>query len=292
MIDAARRLATELETTPYAARLGLRAGDILADAVSASLPYAATLANAQGFVHGGAAASLSMWVAMLAAVASDREGAVFAAPVSFSVGYLAAAREEDLHANGRIASRGRDLAHVEIEVSSDRGRPVAAAQAVFRTRAARLRPGGPPRAPQAEAEGSARQMMSPFSRAMGMHLRSHEQGVATMAMPSQPNEGVGGAVDPAALVSLADTCAALACMPSLDERRGGSATLSLSAVFGGEVTGSVVAMGRPVAEDAGVRSALVEVRGEADPSATARSPRHAALTACVSYRFRAAEAAR
>ena len=38
------------------------------DVVTASVPYVEALANAQGFVHGGVAASLSTWSAMLLAV--------------------------------------------------------------------------------------------------------------------------------------------------------------------------------------------------------------------------------
>ena len=45
------------------------------------------------------------------------------------------------------------------------------------------------------------------------------------------------------VVTLADTCAALACLPSLDERMLGSATLSLSAVFGDALRRSALAAG-------------------------------------------------
>jgi hypothetical protein len=91
---------------------------------------------------------------------------------------------------------------------------------------------------------------------------------------------------------LADICAALACLPSLDETVDGSATLSLSAVFGDALVAPALAVGRPVAEDAGVRSALVEVGADGGRQATGKAARHGAMTACVAYRFRAAEALR
>ena len=75
----------------------------------------------------------------------------------------------------------------------------------------------------------------------------------------------------------------------------GSATLSLSAVFGDPLRRSALATGRQVAEDGGVRSALVEVGGDAAAGglpATSKPSRHAAMTACVAYRFVGAESAR
>jgi uncharacterized protein (TIGR00369 family) len=284
VIDAARRLASALEATPYAARVGLRGGDILGDAATASVPYVPVLANAQGFVHGGVAASLSVWTAMLAAVASDRDRAATCRPVSASVSYLAAAREEALHATARVASRGRDLVHVEVEVASDRGRPVASALAVLRTSP------DPPRmagreAPPSPPDGELRSLISPFSQSMGIDVRRHDAASVAMGMRRDINEGLGGAIDPGALVAFADTCAALACLPSLDERLSGSATLSLSAVFGDPLAAPALAAGRSVAEDGGVRSALVEIGGDGE----ARAPRHAAMTALVAYRFLVAE---
>lgn len=281
MIDAARRFAEALARTPYATRVGLSAGDIMGDAVTASVPYDPLLANSQGFVHGGVAGSLSVWAAMLAAVASDRDAATIARPVSIHVSYLAAAREEAIHATARVASRGRDIVHTEVEVVSDRGRPIAAALAVLRTKSEPL--SVPHAAPGSWRPDAERGLISPFSQAMGLEVRSLAPGAASLAMRQDINEGIGGAVDPGALVALADTCAALACLPSLDERLSGSATLSLAAVFGSPLRAVPVATGTPVAEDGGVRAALVEIAG--DNFTGPRGVHHAAMTACVSYRF-------
>lgn len=294
MIPAAESLAAGLEATPYARRLGFRPEDVMGDVVSASVPYSAQLANAQGFVHGGVAASLAVWSAMLVAVASDRASATAARPVSLSLSYLTAARGEALHATARLAARGRDLVHVEIEVATERGRAVAVGLAVLRTLADPARPARPisagATAPAAHRDD--RRLISPFSQSMGIELRSREEladydaGAAVgMVMRRDGNEGLGSATDPGALVALADTCAALACLPSLDERYSGSATLSLSAVFGGALFAPALAVGRSVAEDGGVRSALIDIRREGEPSRSRRS----AMTACVAYRFRSAE---
>jgi uncharacterized protein (TIGR00369 family) len=287
VIEAARRFAHALSATPYAARVGFAAGDLMTDTVTARVPYVPVLANAQGFVHGGVAASLSVWTAMLAAVASDRDSARYARPVSLHVSYLAAAREEALHATARVASRGRDIVHAEIEVVSDRGRPVAAALAVLRTRSDELpEPPAGPRPVPVVRSGGEKSLVSPFSQSMGLEVRELLPGSATLVMRRDLNEGLGSAVDPGALVSLADTCAALACLPSIDERLSGSATLSLAAVFGNPLRDTPVAVGTPVAEDGGVRSAVVEIGGDGPAS---RALRHAAMTACVTYRFLALE---
>lgn len=290
MIEDARRLATVLEATPYAARLGLRCGEIMGDAVTASVPYAASLANAQGFVHGGVAASLSVWSAMLVAVASDREAASSVRPVSISLSFLVAAREEALYATARLAWRGREIVHVEVEVASERGRPAAAALVVLRTgpEPPRVQPAGAAQPPPLSRDDLAPRIVSPFSRSMGAEVRAHDGTSATLVMRHGPNEGLAGAIDPGALIALADTCAAVACVPSLDERVLGSATLSLSATFGDPVEAGAVAIGRPIAEDGSVRTALVEVHEDA--GGPARSSRYAAMTASVTYRFLGADA--
>lgn len=290
MIDAARLLAARLEESPFARRLAFEAGDVRADVATASVPYRAALANAQGFVHGGVAASLSVWAASLVALASDRDASASARPVSASVSYLAAAREEDLHATARLATRGRDLVHCEVEVDSGRGRRIAAALVVLATgprprRVSHHAP--PPAAPVPPAAGPrGRILVSPFAREMGLDVSSLGAGPAMVHAPLERNRGADGAIDAGALLALADTCAALACMPSLDERLRGSATMSLSAVFGDAPSGPAVALGREVAESGGLRSALVEVFPDHGGD---HARDRAALTACVSYRFAAAE---
>lgn len=290
MIPGARDLAAALEATPYASRLGLSTGDILGDAASASVPYEPSLANAQGFVHGGVAASLALWAATIVTAASDRERVVQVRPVSIAISYLSAAREESLHAAARVSSRGRDLVHVEVEVASDSGRAVALALIVLRTLPGRepVRDGKVFPAESTTPQDELR-LLSPFNRAMGVELRPGGSGPdATLAMRRDVNAGLTGAVDAGALLALADTCAALACLPNLDERRSGSATLSLSAVFGADLFSPVLAVGRRVTEDGGVRSAAIEIRADG-PVRSARMP---AMTSCVSYRFRSAEVPR
>jgi uncharacterized protein (TIGR00369 family) len=285
--ETALRLAADLEQSPYASRLGLAVGDVMPDVVTASVPWSPGLANAQGFVHGGVAASLSMWSAMVLAVASDRGRALGAYPVSFSVHYLAAARGEALHASARLSSRGRDLVHVEIEVDSDKGRRVASAMAVLRTREVRTPAAARPLGAAAPAPAGGR-LIPPFSPALGAELRAHDANSTSIAMPDASNLGPTDALDPGALLSLADICAALACLPSLEERSSGSATLSLAAVFGCPLVGPALAVGRQVAEDGGVRSALIRIDGDGAPPRSA----HPALTACVAYRFVSAETGR
>lgn len=283
MIESARQLVCQLEKTPYAGRLGFLGGEITSEAVTASVPYSDELANAQGYVHGGVAASLSIWAAMIGAVASDRDHAASAYPVSASISYLFAAREEALEASARIASRGRDLAHVAVDVSSERGRLVASALLVVRMFDAIAKP-RPPRLPGGSLESGPpdiRRRSSPFSKGMGIGLRAHDVSSAQMTMRTDCNEGLGGAADAGALVALADTCAALACLPSLDERLTASATLSLSAVFGEPLRAAALAEGHVVADSGALRSALVQV-GPDSARGAAHKP---AMTACVAYRF-------
>jgi uncharacterized protein (TIGR00369 family) len=287
VIDAAHRLAGLLEATPYASRLGLRCGDVLTDTATASVPYLADLANAQGFVHGGVAASLSIWTASLVAVASDRGREASALPVSASIAYLSAAREEGLHATARMTARGRDVVHVEVEVASDRGRIVASALMVIRTLEAAGAGAVVSRDSFAVPSNDA-EFLSPFSRSMGAVVRSHRAPSAQMMMPLGPNAGLGGAIDPGALVSLADTCSALACVPSLDERVRGSATLSLAAVFARPLAGPAVATGWAIADGGSIKSARIEI-GPLQETAAGAAPAAAsvAMTALVTYRFAA-----
>ena len=293
MIDAARRFADILEGTAYASRLGVRVSDIAAGSVSATVPYADELANAQGFVHGGVAASLAVWSALVATVASDRDETEFAAPVSASVSYLATARREQLVARAEISSRGRDLAHVRVRVAGEDDEDVALALLVMRRSAMPSRPAetrattgtgrseaapAPPQTPESGRRG----LISPFSKAMGMIAHRYDGASAMMTMPADINAGAGGAIDPGALIAMSDTCAALACLPSIDDRMLGSATLSLSVVFGAPLFEPAKAVGRSVARDGEIMSALIEIGADDD---AARPP---AMTACVSYRFLAA----
>lgn len=279
MIPAARHLGGELEASPFARLLGLVVEETMRDVAAASVPWRPLLANAQGFVHGGVAASLVTWTSTLVAVASDHGAAVSARPVSVSISYVAAARGEGLSATARVLSRGRDLVHVAVEVASDAGRLVATALAVLKTETAALPRSVGSRAPSpppAAETAAPRPLVSPFSKALGIEVCSHGPAGARLSMRRSGNEGTDGVVDAGALLSLADTCAALACLPSLDERLSGSATLSMSAVFGDPLRSTVVADGRAVAGRGGVRSALIDVGG-------------GALTACISYRFLAAD---
>ena len=131
--------------------------------------------------------------------------------------------------------------HAEVEVVSDRGRTVAAALGVLRTKAGPLanRPPGPPPTPFVRP-GEERSLVSPFSQSMGLEVRGLEPGTATLAMRRDLNEGLDASIDPGALVAMADTCAALACLPSIDERLSGSATLGV----GEEHTAPRVGSGR------------------------------------------------
>ncbi|HXC50213.1 MAG TPA: acyl-CoA thioesterase domain-containing protein [Candidatus Limnocylindrales bacterium] len=306
MIEAAKRLAAAIEAAPYAARLGFRAGGISDAAANGSVPYAGVLANAQGFIHGGVAASLSIWSALVAAVASDRgpagdldgpQAIPAASPVSLSISYLAPARAELLRASAAVVSRGREIAHVRIDVAGKDANAVATALVVLRT----TRPPAAATAPSmgeetpfpeeiagfGDAAERSRPLISPFSQAMGMIVHSYDSNSAVLAMRRDINSGPTGAVDWGALAAMADTCAALACLPSIDERMLGSATLSLSAIFGEPLLAPAIAVGRPVAESGELKSALVEV-GAGNLDAAEKIAGRPAMTACVAYRFVAA----
>jgi len=281
LIADAERLVPAFEAAPYARRLGLRIGEVGGDAVRASVPYDDALANAQGFVHGGVAASLAIWTSLLVTVASDRS-APACSPVSASIQYLAAVREEELAATARVVSRGRDIAHVDVRVGGRTTPAVAAALTVVRALPA-LPAAAASFPPEPATTGSSgdpeRGAVSAFSRAMGLVLRD-ESPQTVMTLRRDVNAGPAGTIDPGALVAASDTCAALACLPSISDRRRGSATLALSAVFGPAPARPAVVTGRQIAADGGIRSALVEVVGAGD---------RPALVASVTYRFVAAQ---
>ena len=277
MIDGARALAGVLAETPYAHRLGLRLEGVDEEGADLWLPWTPELANAGGVAHGGVAASLAAWAAMTAAVSSDRGDARSARLLSASISFLSPARDEPIHASARVASRGRDVVHATCAVTGLGGRPVASA--LFALQALGEAPIATPRlGVPAAAEGP---LVSPFAQGLGLDFRAAGDDGAELAMRCAGNQGLGGTVDPGALLAVVDTCAAVACMPGPIERRRRSHTLTLSAVFGPPCAAEAVARGRCVTGDSVLRSAHVEAGAPGAPPS---------VVACVAFRFPPASA--
>jgi uncharacterized protein (TIGR00369 family) len=81
--------------------------------------------NAGGVLNGGASASLLTMAGTLAAwTGVDLDAAPHLSCVDLSVQYLAAATEEDVVAEARVLRRGRDLAFLDVALSSRAGHAI------------------------------------------------------------------------------------------------------------------------------------------------------------------------
>ena len=110
---------------PFAECLGLTISEVAPDRAVVVLPYRPEHMNAGGVLNGGASASLLTMAGTLAAwTGVDLDAAPHLSCVDLSVQYLAAATEEDVVAEARVLRRGRDLAFLDVALSSRAGQAI------------------------------------------------------------------------------------------------------------------------------------------------------------------------
>ena len=110
---------------PFAGWLGLTISEVAPDRAVVVLPYRVEHMNAGGVLNGGASASLLTMAGTLAAwTGVDLDAAPHLSCVDLSVQYLAAATEEDVVAEARVLRRGRDLAFLDVALSSRAGQAI------------------------------------------------------------------------------------------------------------------------------------------------------------------------
>lgn len=115
-----------LESSPFAAHLGIRLASLTTDRAELELPFAQSLVTVGDVVHGGAISALIDTVATAAAWATDElpENAR-GTTVSLTVTFVGAARATDLTAIAQVVGRGRNLCYCEVDVRGADGTTVA-----------------------------------------------------------------------------------------------------------------------------------------------------------------------
>ncbi|MFT4570016.1 MAG: hypothetical protein ACI8TX_000040 [Hyphomicrobiaceae bacterium] len=196
-------------------------------------------ANTLGFVHGGVVGSLALAAAEAAAQVSERGDVGLARPLSLSIRYERALREENLEARGRVVARGRDAVHVESEVFGSNGSRAASLAAVWwmhrGEEAGVLREGvRARRSPQWYEQGVDVPSLdfSPYTHGLGARVTHYASDGAAMSLPLFGNRAADGRLHEGPMLGAIDTCAALAAKAVLDpEPFAGGATLSISMLF-------------------------------------------------------------
>jgi len=214
-------LASETESAPYNAGLGIRVEAITNDAVRLRVPYKDENSNPGQALHGGVAASTIDIAGALVARACFVEVAdPDCGTLDLSVDYLAAAIGEDIVATATVLRRGKELVYSDVDVRTDAGKQIAKGLVTHRIveRAAvaaqrqRSTPAEPAPDGSAEVPKNAAVFVSlPFISRMGMSVTHARDGEAFMRMPSAAHiADADGAVHEGALAALIDTSGAMA----------------------------------------------------------------------------------
>ena len=281
----ARSLAA-LREQSFASRLGLAPAAACAGRAGVALPYDDAITNRGGTVHGGALAAAALAASKLAAMSSERDAEDrFAHPADLSMSFLSAVRGESVVADASVLHRGRDVAHVAIELRTDAGRPVARALATecFGGAATPVAGFRGPAAADAGPDTPYRPGGSQFLRAAGIRVFESADEWGRAWLPVDPNAAEPGVIADGALATLADSCGAYASYAG-----GGvpfespSATLSLSLVFAARPAGPVVGAGRLVSRAGDTFMNHVEI--------FAAQSRSIVALGSVTYRIRTAAA--
>jgi uncharacterized protein (TIGR00369 family) len=132
-LDGSAIMQAFVPASPMVRHLGIRLDDLADGAATLAMPYGAHLATTGSVVHGGAIATLADTTVMAAAWAgADVPPSLRGSTVDLTVHYLAPADGTDLVARGRVLRRGRNLAHVAVEVETADGTAVAHAVGTYK----------------------------------------------------------------------------------------------------------------------------------------------------------------
>ncbi len=288
--DHHKELALRLEQAPYGAALGLRSQVCAPGDVRVLLPWSDAHANAMGFVHGGAMASLLVAGLGLAAWSSQYEDAVEPGPVpadglgrplGVSILFGRMSRGQDVACDASVVHRGRELIQLEA-VARAGGAVVARALATHRIGPAQGPADARPmhrsaRRPRDEEHTGRLHGLSAFTRSLGAYVVERGPGHAAMEVGVSGKHDAAGAFDLGAIAAVCDTCAALACRYVLGSAPTRVATLSM-------VLDSVMAL----VEDAVVTADVVARRDDIFDCRLEISGAESGLlaaTATVKYRF-------
>jgi len=214
-VSARERELAALAAGAYARRLALRASAVGEGTATVDLPFDATLLNRGGRIHGGAIASVALAAGRLAAAASERAGSErWVRSIGANISFLRVPRDAAVTAVASVLERGRDLAHVAVDVvDGDAARVVSAeltcvfladgdARSTSRATASTAPTGVG--TPETISE-------SPYLSSAGMRRFEPAGRVARLSLPFAPNAAANPPrIDDGAIAGLVDSCAAYA----------------------------------------------------------------------------------
>lgn len=260
----------------YAARLGLRAVRVADDGVTVELPFAPSIMNRGGRVHGGALASVLLAAARVAGASSERAASDRTVRLlTANVAFLAVPRHGRVLAEALVLRRGRDIAHAAVTAVDEDGVAVATAAIAFGfvdpsvgADDAAIRPRS---AASLDLTAGTRVPGSPYLSTAGVLVLPPEGRSARALLPQERNRASDPArVDEGAIAGLADSCAAYAAHlrePGASAR--GGVTVSMALAFHTSLAEDVIGVGIVQGHAAGCYTAAVDVTGASSGAAVA-----------------------
>jgi uncharacterized protein (TIGR00369 family) len=259
-----------VETSPYCGLLGLRVEEISEGEARLALPFKEALSNGDTALHGGVAGSVIVTTAGCAARAALGPDSGPWHTSAAQVSYLSAALGEGLTGTGRVLRKGKELAHVEVDVTAEGGKPVAKGLLAVRGRFAAGAAGLPVTAgfgsgsdpgPMGPFIGSI-----PFHSTLGISADHMAGGLSRIVMPENAsNTTPDGWIHEGAILALVDTTGAMAAWAETGPGRFKASTPGLQArVLDAEPRGGLVGHGRMVYADRELLFCDVEICRAAD----------------------------
>lgn len=252
--------------TPFARLLGMRLDDLSGDRARMSLPFRKESSNGDGALHGGVAASLITTSAgSLARAALGAESGPWHT-AALQVSYLSAALDEGLVAEARLLRKGKELAHVEVDVTSQTGKSIAKGLVAVHGRFGADPSPLPHPVAVADEGGTDPGPMGPFiasipfHAALGLSVEHMAGGRSRITMPAQVTTADEHGVHEGALLALIDTTGAMAAWAETGPGRYKASTPGIQArVLEAQPAGDMIGRGRVVHRDRELLFCAVEI---------------------------------
>jgi uncharacterized protein (TIGR00369 family) len=259
-----------VEQSPYTRALGVRLEEMDGAGARLRLPFAEANTNPGQVLHGGVAASLCAIGGQVVARARLGEASGPWHSAGLQVNYLAAAKAQDVVAVARLLREGKEVCFVEVDVSTDDGKPIAHATAIVRARFG----SDPAELPASAGDhgGCDPGAMGPhigripFIAGRGIAVLHMSGGTSRLVMPFRDaNADDAGGVHEGALLALLDTTGAMASWAVTGPGPYRASTPSIQAqILAPSPRGDLVAYGRNAARDGSAFWSDVEVARVSD----------------------------
>ncbi len=254
-----------IESSSYSAALGVQLVDLSEKGARLALPYQDANSNPGKALHGGCAASLSAigGQAVTRAALGPESGPWNT--VALQVNYLSAAIGEGVHAEARLLRRGKALCFVEVDVTTDDGKPIAHSTAAVRGRFGAEdseRTVVPPDHGESDPGRMGPHLgMIPFIGNRGISAEHMTGGTSRLVMSSPDTNGdAGGGNHEGAVLALLDTTGAMASWAESGHGQYKASTPALQAqITGVPPAGDLIAYGRCVQRDGEIFFSQVDV---------------------------------